>query len=105
MRPVYVLAITVIVVSTACSKHCFYCTANPNIHLRTENEARIYVEAIVAPVEHRSMHPYKRPFDVQLDSGRRVVHGHPDCTRCRGGGFNMKIEAEGGKVSDWIQGQ
>ena len=106
MRCGVIAAFVIILFLSACSsKQCLFCKSNAEVHLRTENEARVYLEAVIAGVERKATYPCKRPLELALDSGVWIARCHPDIGRHRGGGFTLKIESEGGRVYDWIFGQ
>lgn len=91
------LAVGLLAVGSGCATK-YWNTADPHVHLRTAEEVRTFVEPIVADVYGKRAKNFHRPFIASLAEGLWIVMGTPDCVRCHGEGFEMIIEAEGGKM-------
>lgn len=91
------LVVGVLAISSGCAKK-YWKAPDPNVHLRTVEEVQMFVEPIVADVYGKRAKSFHRPFIASLAEGLWIVIGSSDCDRCHGKGFEMIIEAEGGKM-------
>ena len=91
------LVVGVLAISSGCATK-YWKAPDPNVHLRTVEEVRVFVEPIVADVYGKRAKNFHRPFVTSLAEGLCIVIATPECDRCHGEGFEMIIEAEGGKM-------
>ena len=111
MRCGVIAAFVIILFLSACSsKQCLFCKSNAEVHLRTENEARVYLEAVIAGVERKATYPCKRPLELALDSAVRsttrrncaaVPAGRP---RARPGASRKPSGCRGCRIADASRG-